>query len=50
MVAALPGYAIGLMFFYAWFGVGWYYVRYLAPVAMVATLAIAFGAAHLWAH
>jgi hypothetical protein len=49
VVATLPGYAIGLMFFYAWFGVGWYDVRYLAPVSMVATLAIAFGAAHLWA-
>jgi hypothetical protein len=39
-VAALPVFAAGLLVFYAWFGVGWYFTRYLAPVAAVATLAI----------
>jgi hypothetical protein len=30
-----------LLVFYAWFGLSWYFTRYLAPVALVATLLIA---------
>lgn len=36
--AALPAFAAGLLVFYAWFGVGWYFTRYLAPVACVVAL------------
>jgi hypothetical protein len=47
IVAALPVFAAGLLLFYAWFGITWYFTRYLAPVAMVVTLLIALGAASL---
>ena len=39
--AALPAFAAGLLVFYAWFGLSWYFTRYLAPVACVSTLLIA---------
>ena len=39
--AALPAFAAALLLFYAWFGLSWYFTRYLAPVACVATLLIA---------
>jgi hypothetical protein len=39
--AALPMFAAGLLVFYAWFGVGWYFTRYLAPVALVVSLILA---------
>ena len=47
-VAVLPLYGIGLMVFYVWFGVGWYFTRYMAPVAMVVTLVIGVGVGRLW--
>jgi hypothetical protein len=47
-VATLPAFAAGLLVFYAWFGVGWYFTRYLAPVALVAALMIAVGVARVW--
>ena len=47
-VATLPVFAAGLLVFYAWFGVGWYFTRYLAPVALVAALMIAVGVARVW--
>jgi hypothetical protein len=47
-VAALPVFAAGLLVFYAWFGVGWYFTRYLAPVACVASLIIAVAVEHVW--
>jgi hypothetical protein len=46
-VATLPAFAAGLLVFYAWFGVGWYFTRYLAPVACVAALMIAVVAARV---
>jgi len=48
VVAVLPLYAIGLMVFYVWFGVGWYFTRYMTPVAMVVTLVLAVGLARVW--
>jgi hypothetical protein len=47
-VATLPAFAAGLLVFYAWFGVGWYFTRYLAPVALVAALILAVGIARVW--
>lgn len=47
-VAALPVFAAGLLLFYAWFGVAWYFTRYLAPVACVVSLIIAVGVARVW--
>jgi hypothetical protein len=47
-VAALPVFAAGLLVFYAWFGVAWYFTRYLAPVACVASLLIAVAVEHVW--
>jgi 4-amino-4-deoxy-L-arabinose transferase-like glycosyltransferase len=47
-VAALPLFAAGLMLFYAWFGVAWYFTRYLAPVACVVSLIIAVAVEHAW--
>jgi hypothetical protein len=47
-VGALPMFAAGLMVFYAWFGVGWYFTRYLAPVACVVSLAISIAVARVW--
>ena len=47
-VAALPVFAAGLLVFYAWFGVAWYFTRYLAPVACVAALILAVGIARVW--
>ena len=47
-VAALPQFAAGLLLFYAWFGVGFYFTRYLAPVACVVSLIIAVGVEHVW--
>jgi Dolichyl-phosphate-mannose-protein mannosyltransferase len=47
-VATLPAFAAGLLVFYAWFGVGWYFTRYLAPVALVVTLMIAVAVARVW--
>ena len=38
--AALPVFAAGLMFFYAWFGVWYFNTRYLAPVQIGVVLAI----------
>ena len=48
-VAALPLFAAGLLLFYAWFAVGWYFTRYLAPVACVVSLVIAVAVEHVWA-
>src|SRR5205814_8227942 len=47
-VAALPVFAAGLLVFYAWFGVAWYFTRYLAPVACVVALIIAVAVEHVW--
>jgi hypothetical protein len=47
-VAALPLFAAALLLFYAWFGVAWYFTRYLAPVACVAALIVAVGVEHVW--
>jgi hypothetical protein len=47
-VAALPVFAAGLLVFYAWFGVAWYFTRYLAPVACVVALLLAVGIARVW--
>jgi hypothetical protein len=47
-VAALPVFAAGLLLFYAWFGVGFYFTRYLAPVACVVSLIIAVAVEHVW--
>ena len=38
---AFPAFAAVLLMFYAWFGVTWYFTRYLAPVAWILTLMIA---------
>ncbi len=38
--AALPVFAAGLLFFYAWFGVWYFNTRYLAPVQLGLVLAI----------
>ncbi len=48
-VAALPLFAAGLLLFYAWFAVGWYFTRYLAPVACVVSLIIAVAVERVWA-
>lgn len=48
-VAALPLFAAGLLLFYAWFAVGWYFTRYLAPVECVVSLVIAVAVEHVWA-
>ncbi|HEX2384706.1 MAG TPA: hypothetical protein VHI95_18830 [Acidimicrobiales bacterium] len=45
--AALPVFAAGLMLFYAWFGVYYYFVRYLAPAACVVTIVVAVAIGHL---
>jgi hypothetical protein len=47
-VAALPVFAAALMLFYAWFGVTWYFTRYLAPVACIVALIISVGVEHVW--
>jgi hypothetical protein len=47
--AALPLFAAVLLVFYGWFGVTWYFTRYLAPVAAVATLVLSVAMARLWA-
>ena len=47
-VAALPVFAAGLLLFYVWFGVGFYFTRYLAPVACVVSLIIAVGVERVW--
>jgi hypothetical protein len=47
-VAALPVFAAGLLVFYAWFGVAWYFTRYLAPVAAVVSLLLAVTAEYVW--
>jgi hypothetical protein len=47
-VAALPVFAAGLLLFYAWFGVAWYFTRYLAPVACVVSLILAVAVAQVW--
>jgi hypothetical protein len=41
MAATLPAFAAGLLVFYAWFGVTFYFTRYLAPVSLVAALVVA---------
>ncbi|MGZ4754630.1 MAG: glycosyltransferase family 39 protein [Acidimicrobiia bacterium] len=41
LVPALPAFAAVLLVFYAWFGVTWYFTRYLAPVAWIVTVMIA---------
>ena len=38
--AALPVFAVGLLFFYAWFGVWYFNTRILAPVQIGLVLAI----------
>lgn len=48
-VAVLPVYAVGLMVFYVWFGVGWFFSRYMTPVAMVVTIVIAVVVGRAWA-
>lgn len=47
-VAALPVFAAGLLLFYAWFGVAWYFTRYLAPVTCVVALLLAVAVEHVW--
>jgi len=47
-VAALPIFAAGLLLFYAWFGVSFYFTRYLAPVACVVALIIAVAVERVW--
>lgn len=47
-VAALPVFAAGLLLFYAWFGVSFYFTRYLAPVACVASLILGVAVARVW--
>jgi hypothetical protein len=37
------------MVFYVWFGVGWFFTRYMTPVAMVVTLVLAVALARVWA-
>jgi hypothetical protein len=39
--AALAGFGLGLCAFYAWYGLPWFAYRYVAPVAMTVTLAVA---------
>src|SRR5262245_47539517 len=46
--AALPAFAAGLLLFYAWFGVVWYFTRYLAPVACVVALVVAVCISRVW--
>jgi hypothetical protein len=41
VAASLPAFAAGLLVFYAWFGVTFYFTRYLAPVALVAVVIVA---------
>ncbi len=41
LAASLPAFAAGLLVFYAWFGVTFYFTRYLAPVSLVAALIVA---------
>jgi len=47
LVPALPAFAACLLTFYAWFGVTWFFTRYLAPVAWILTVLIAVGSARL---
>ena len=47
LVPALPAFAACLLTFYAWFGVTWFFTRYLAPVAWILTVLIAVGSAAL---
>ncbi len=44
---ALPAFAGCLLAFYAWFGVTWFFTRYLVPVAWVLAVLIGVGAAPL---
>jgi hypothetical protein len=41
VAASLPAFAAGLLVFYAWFGVTFYFTRYLAPVSLVAAVIVA---------
>lgn len=43
IVGTLPAFAAGLLLFYAWFGVTFYFTRYLAPVAMILVVVVAAG-------
>jgi hypothetical protein len=45
--ATLLVFAAALLAFYAWFGVTYYFTRYLAPVALAATLVVAVGVGRL---
>jgi hypothetical protein len=47
IAASLPLFAAALLVFYAWFGLTYYFTRYLAPVAMVAALVVAVGVGRL---
>ena len=47
IVGTSPVFAAGLLIFYSWFGVTWYFTRYLAPVAVVTVLLIATGVGRL---
>jgi hypothetical protein len=40
IAGTLPAFAASLMVFYSWYGVTFYFTRYLAPVALVAALAL----------
>ncbi len=40
VAGTLPAFAALLMIFYSWYGVTFYFTRYLAPVAMVVTMAL----------
>ncbi|MGZ8766394.1 MAG: hypothetical protein ACXW2C_11970, partial [Acidimicrobiia bacterium] len=48
---AIPTFAACLLVFYAWFGVTWFFTRYLAPVAWIVTIvvAVAIGSLARWA-
>jgi hypothetical protein len=41
LAASLPAFSAGLLVFYAWFGVTFYFTRYLAPVSLVAAVIVA---------
>jgi hypothetical protein len=45
IAGTLPAFAACLLVFYAWYGVTFYFTRYLAPVAMVVALVVATAAA-----
>jgi hypothetical protein len=45
--AALPAFSACLLVFYAWYGVTFYFTRYLSPAALTLSLVVAVGVARL---